>query len=324
MHPMVTSAQRRLPPLICAALLWSSPAAAQPEFASFFGTVKDEKGQPLTGVKFQLKDPTRGRDLTFETNNRGVFSRRTITPGQYDLVVQKDSYRPIHDKLTFKAGEEKRLEFTLVAAMSPAEIAFARGIEAFTARDYARAAAMFEETIKLAPTSAEAHTNLGLVYLRQGRNDDGIRSLEQAAGLSNRPEARFQLAAAYIEAREVDKAIAQITQGLAALTDLQNPLALDATVTLGSLYFSKGDVDLAVATYEKVLAVRPDSPGVRLGLGKCHFNKGDLQKALDSFKRVVSTSPGSPEAAEAQVFIKEIEKLRAGERAARAASTPSD
>ena len=46
----------------------------------------------------------------------------------------------------------------------------------------------------------------------------------------------------------------------------------------------------------------------RSGSARSHFSKGDVAKALELFQQVVASAPGTPEAAEAEVFIKELKK----------------
>jgi len=81
-------------------------------------------------------------------------------------------------------------------------------------------------------------------------------------------------------------------------------------VTLGAVYFAAGDNERAIARFEQALAARPDAPAPKLGLAKCAFSKGDVDQALRYFKDVAASAPGTPEAAEAEAFIKEIEKKK--------------
>jgi tetratricopeptide (TPR) repeat protein len=73
-------------------------------------------------------------------------------------------------------------------AASPFTTAFERGLAAYNADDPDAAADAFEEAVRLAPSNAEAHINLGLVYLRLRRADDGLRELGEGARLEQRPE----------------------------------------------------------------------------------------------------------------------------------------
>jgi hypothetical protein len=61
--------------------------------------------------------------------------------------------------------------------------AFERGIAAYNADDVEAAADAFEEAVRLAPSEPEAHINLGLVYMRLQRPDDGLRELAAGAAL---------------------------------------------------------------------------------------------------------------------------------------------
>lgn len=62
--------------------------------------------------------------------------------------------------------------------------AITEGEVAYTAGDLDKAARLFEHAIALDPTSATAHSNLGVAYLTGGRVDDAIRVLELAHGLA--------------------------------------------------------------------------------------------------------------------------------------------
>jgi TolA-binding protein len=108
-----------------------------------------------------------------------------------------------------------------------------------------------------------------------------------------------------------DKAVAAFEKGLATNPDLAgDPLALEATSTLGAVYFAQGDNDKAAAQFQKVLAAKPGTAGATLGMGKIHFSKGEVDKALALFEQVTAQHPGTPEAAQADAFIKELRKSK--------------
>lgn len=72
----------------------------------------------------------------------------------------------------------------------PVAAAFERGVAAYNADDVDAAADAFEEAVRLAPDEAEAHINLGLVYLRLERPDDAKRELEIGEVLAVKQERR--------------------------------------------------------------------------------------------------------------------------------------
>src|SRR6185436_10275885 len=85
---------------VMGAVCCAAPAAAgQMELAVMQGTVKDEAGKPLEGVTFRMKDTGRGRETTIKSDKDGKFYRRGLQAVEYDLVVEKDGYQPINDKI---------------------------------------------------------------------------------------------------------------------------------------------------------------------------------------------------------------------------------
>jgi tetratricopeptide (TPR) repeat protein len=296
-------------PVMVALLGSATIVSAQMELASINGTVRDEAGQPLEGVVVKLKDVARGREFETKTDKGGRFVRRGLQAVDYEFTVEKPGYNPIKDSLKLAAGLEKRYDFKLVKAAPEGAAEFAKGVAAFNSGDNASAAKAFEETLAKAPNLPEVRINLALAYLRLGRAPDAVAQLEKARELApDKPSVLFQLGEAYVEMKDFDKAIASIQQGLAKQPDLKDPVALDGTVTLGAVYFARGDNDSAIAQFQKAATANPRLPAPHIGLGKAYFSKGDVNRALAEFRTVVSSSPGTPEATEAQAFIQELEK----------------
>jgi len=283
-------------------------AAGQLELAVMQGTVRDDAGRPLEGVTFRMRDG-RGRETTIKSDKNGKFYRRGLQAVEYELVVEKEGYQPINDKFKLNAGTDRRFDFKLVKAAPEGAGDFAKGVEAYNRGDHQAAAQAFEAAVQKAPDLPEVRVNLALAYFRLQRTADAIAQLEKAAALApDSPRVLFQLGGAYVEMQALDKAATAFEKGLAKQSDPNDPLVWEATVTLGAVYFAKGDNDKAMAQFERALAVKPDAAAPKLGLGKVHFSKGDVAKALQLFQQVAASAPGTPEAAEAEVFIKELKK----------------
>jgi tetratricopeptide (TPR) repeat protein len=284
-------------------------ASSQIELGVIQGVVTDEAGKPLEGVTFRIRDTGRGREFTIKSDESGRFYRRGLPAVEYEIAVEKDGYQPIRDKVRLNAGVDRRFSFKLVRAAPEGADDFARGIDAYNKGDNAAAAAAFEAAARKAPELPEVKVNLALAYLRLGRTADAVAELEKAAALG--PElarVQFQLGGAYVDMQAYDKAAAAFEKGLAKSPDLADALAYEATVTLGAVYFAKGDNEKAAAAFSRALAARPGAAAPTLGLAKVHFSKGEVDKALSLFEQVVATHPDTPEAAQAAAFIKELRK----------------
>ncbi|MEI6668881.1 MAG: tetratricopeptide repeat protein [Acidobacteriota bacterium] len=288
----------------------ASAASGQMELAVITGTCTDEAGTPLAGVSLRLKDVERGSEIVFQSDKDGHFYRRGLKAIEYEFLVDKEGYQPIKNRLKLTAGMDKRFNFKLVKAAPPGAEEFAKGVAAFNAGDAAGAIAAFEAAVKKAPEAPEVHVNLALAYIRVKRSSDAIVELEKASALApNQPRFLFQLGGAYVDAKQYPKAITAFESGLKLQPSLTDPLAFEATLTLGAVYFAAGQMDQAVERFGAALAAKPDSAAAKLGLGKCFASKGETDKALEYFQQVMTSAPGTPEAAEADAFIKALKKF---------------
>lgn len=287
----------------------SSPSMGQAELAVFQGTVRSVEGEPLADAQITLKDVSRGGEYKTETNDKGYFYRRGLRPSEYVITIEKEGYEPFQQEVRFRAGEEKRQDFQLMPAASPAEAAFQEAVTAFNAGNYEEAARAFEEVVRLSPEAPEGHSNLGLSYMQLGRMEDAIRELEKAGELAPDSFRTWaQLGMVYSQAERFEDAIRAFETALAAEHQPADPMVAEASMALGSLYFAESRVEDAVAAYQRVLAILPDSPEALLNLGKCYFNLGDVEHAREAFNRIVEVAPDSPEAEQAKTFIAELDK----------------
>lgn len=285
-------------------------AAAQMELGVIKGRIVDEAGAPLAGVTIRLANTERGREISLSTDKDGRFYRRGLQAGEYAVKVEHPGFQAIDDKIRLVAGTDRNFDFTLAKAAAAGSKAFQEGVAAYNAKDFALAAARFEAAAAGSPTVAPIYVNLALAYFQLKRPAEAVTALEKAAALApNEPSIQFQLGSAYVDAQAYDKAAAVLQAGLARSPDLaKDPLAVDATATLGAVLFAQGKVPEAESAFERVLAVSPGNAAALLGMGKVHFNRNDAAKALELFERVVASHPGTPEAAQAETFVKALKK----------------
>lgn len=300
--------------LTIVALLGGARAASgQMELAAIQGTVVDEQdGRPLQEVTIRMRDLQRGSETVVKTDKGGRFYRRGMQAVEYEITVEKEGFQPIHDKIDLKAGVEGRFNFKLAKATPAGAVDFQTGVAAYNKGDFQAAATAFEAAVQKAPTLPELYVNLALAYHRLNRTADAVAQLEKAASLGpDDPKIQYQLGSAYVEMQAYAKAIAAFEKGLAKQPNLAaDPLALEATSTLGAVYFAQGDNARAEEQFQKVLTAKPGAASATLGLGKVYFSKGEVVKALQLFEQVVAAHPGTPEATQAEAFIKELRKSK--------------
>lgn len=128
----------------------------------------------------------------------------------------------------------------------------------------ARASDELERVTRSVDYSARAYALLAKAYDHQGRHEDAIRCLK--VYLAHNPEdseARESLENLRLQASKTPREPSEAAEMDKPDYHPDQTLPEIATATLAELYYSQGQIDAAVATYEKVLARSPDDLKVR-------------------------------------------------------------
>jgi arylsulfatase A-like enzyme/tetratricopeptide (TPR) repeat protein len=169
---------------------------------------------------------------------------------------------------------------------------FEAGDAAFAAGDFVRAEAIFSRVVERLPGSPYAHAMLALCYLRTGRAPKAIPHLEAALRIS--PELGDHYMALLGDARllmgDLDAALAAYDK--AARLNPENPTA---QIGLMLRALRGGSIAEAEAHAVRARQITLDRGGAaHLNIGRNWERLGELQRALASFERALTLDPDSP------------------------------
>lgn len=180
----------------------------------------------------------------------------------------------------------------------------------------------YREAIRLYPNHVYAHINLGMLYIEQGRGEEGLALvrrvvspdpewamthywLSKALGrLGRDAEALVAMRrAADLKPRNLDyqyeaAAAAQVAGDAAgSLPYIERVTALDpgyrdALFLLGFAQQDGGRRALAIDSYRRLLRDRPDHVQARFNLGYALMKSGKCDEAVTHFERVLALQPG--------------------------------
>ncbi len=134
----------------------------------------------------------------------------------------------------------------------------------------------FIKAIKLNPSNAEVHFNLGRAYNRKGVDDKARAEFSISSRID--PETFDECVIKYKEKIDYE------------FTDTQH------LAELGSAYAEKGMLDEAIDTYKEVLEIEPENVRVHYVLGTLYSKKGMYDEAVSEFRRAIEIDQSMPEA----------------------------
>ncbi|GAA5786647.1 tetratricopeptide repeat protein [Chitiniphilus shinanonensis] len=185
--------------------------------------------------------------------------------------------------------EEARPHLEALFAAQPAEVApFLLQIHRLwdTKTDRAGALKLTQELTAPYPDMPEAHFALAVAYANNERNTDALAELDKVDALRPAWEPSLLYRAQLLEDQPADVRIAQLEQAAKLL-----PKSAGVHNTLARLYAENKRYPEAAASYERVLALKPDDLEAMVGSGLVAMESGDLDKAYAHLTAAEARTP---------------------------------
>jgi tetratricopeptide (TPR) repeat protein len=154
----------------------------------------------------------------------------------------------------------------LIEAAAPADAVVAAYVRRAKHRifdgDLETALEDIDEALRLDPTHADAHHNLGIVYSFQGRYEEALDALDEAIRSSpeTSAESRHTRGRIRLATGDLDAALAEFDAALEV-----DGRHVDTLISRGGTYQLAGDVDRALADYDAALRIDADRTRFRIG-----------------------------------------------------------
>ncbi len=156
--------------------------------------------------------------------------------------------------------------------------------------DYPKSEKYSQKAIKLQPGVAEAHFNLGIARLRQGKPLPAIDSFKQAIKLNPAlAAAHNELGNAWQHANDLPQAVNSYRQALTL-----QPRYAEAACNLGAALHKIGDAEAAIKHYQSALAINPALQTAQLALGELLLSR-DRAGALRHCQAALTTAADNAE-----------------------------
>ena len=146
---------------------------------------------------------------------------------------------------------------------------------------------VLEHAVRIAPGSAEAHYDLGLLLLNKSLYEESVRELGSAAQID--PESALysmRLAESLILWKHYGTALEFLTAIKNRFENLP-----DYRYKLGLTYYGLHQFSRAIEEFEGIAREKPDQDGVQYFLGNCYVAVGDLEKSESHYRRAIQIQP---------------------------------
>lgn len=146
----------------------------------------------------------------------------------------------------------------------------------------------FESFVKARPNDVRGALTLARLRAEAGASPEEVQDVLVRAIKANPAEVgpRLALISSMLERKDFKGGLAAAQEGLNALPD--NPDLLDV---LGQAQFLSGDVNQAIATFNRVVSLQPGSPEPLMRLADIYRSRKDLAAASAALRKVVELKP---------------------------------
>ncbi len=182
-----------------------------------------------------------------------------------------------------------------------------RGVGAINDKDYAKAIEEFVEATTIDPNRLASMKNLGVSYLRAGREEEAIQAYERARVLDpDDLELSLLIGQLQYNGQRYVEAAEHLQRFLAG-----NPGDEDALVTLANAYSLSQQDQKALEIFLRVLEVDPLNGAVLANVGRIHWLREEFSQAIAYYAKALEADPSDADAAHdlAVTYIK-LERLR--------------
>lgn len=294
---------------------------------SIQGRVNFPSNQPATSLKIRLESPS-SATLTTVSNSQGAFYFGNLTPGQYTIIVEaSEEYEPLRESLTIEneviigisRSHNVMLELrekhvpkqktgvvnaSLAKVPKPALEQFSKAIEAINKSDVKSAIEKLTEAVHLYPQFAEAYSELGTLYLKNGEMAKAEDALRRTLQLNEKnAAAQLNYGIVLLNQRKMFEAEKELEKAVLADENAATPHMYLGIALLGLDY-----EDYAEKEFLKAISLKDEEKIAQAHkyLSGIYWKKGNYKQAADELEKYLAFVPKAPDAEKLREIVKQL------------------
>ncbi len=305
------------------ACLLGATAAAQ-DAGTIRGRVLDQDGRPVADAQVVVRRFGAGGDgRTLVTTADGTYARSDVAGGLYTVTAGKDELYSDMFRIRVRAGRTVDVNLELAAGRrnaawiaelgdrEAASRAFAAGLAANRAADYAAAVAQFARAVERQPDCTECAYNLAVAYADLEQFADAEAAFRQVLRIApDYTAAHYGLASIYSrQGRTADAAAARREATRLALAQLaERQQRLQEELERGIARLNTGEVAGALADFENLIRQDSSFPATHYWLAVSLLRSNEPDRAARALRRYLRLDGSGEHAARAREELGRLER----------------
>ncbi len=288
--------------VVLATLLLAAPLFAQYREYYVRGRVVDPQKNPIPGVEIEVSDVETSRTYHMATDKDGVFKLAGLPHGKYAVSFSREGYVAAQDEWKFEEKQERMQkvdvpDVVLVAEsqvqqalrLKEADSAVKAAGEKLRTRDFDGSIALLQTALGKNPKDANALFFLGLSYAGKKMYREATDALTQVTELTPAfPGAWFELGVCLRQLGEVERALASYEKNLEL-----DPANANGAYNAGLILFETNRIEEALALFEKGLLSKPEDPELLEMTGRCYIHEGKFGTAVERLEKARAATADS-------------------------------
>ncbi len=279
----------------------------KPELGAVSGVVMNTADEVLAGVAVEVTLEAADFRAQAISDKKGEFRIDVEAQGEYQLKLSGEGYADFETPIYLALGEQQSVTVRLLDAAagkrSEAVKAYNAGAAAYEAKDMATARQHFETATAADPTLAEPFLVLADIYLVEGTHDKAAEAAEKFLALKpGDPKGQMLAYEAHQKLGNQEK-LDELRAALAG-TEIAPQMAIQV-YNEGAVADQKGDVETAIQKFGTALDFDPELYQARHGLATVFYRAKRHDEALASIEKLLAVKPDHAQGQRLRYLIQE-------------------
>jgi tetratricopeptide (TPR) repeat protein len=288
------------------------------------GTVSDESGKPLVGVKIIAESVEYGTKFESESNKKGNWALGGLGSGLFTITTEFEGYVPIMEEINVSQFLHNNPKLNFVLKSKKEVLASASGIDAslidegnqfFSKKKYSEALGKFQEFLDANPNIYQVYINIGNCYKEMEDPEAAISAYQTVLDKTTEEKGSFEgdqnaaraftgLGQIYMKKNDTEKAMGYFQQAFESF-----PIDANMAFMIAEILFTQGKASESIVYYDKAITIKNDWADPHRQKGYALLNLADYKMAIESFEKFLELAPDHPQASTIRDLLPQLEKM---------------